>query len=291
MVPTVLSPQEVVQVFDGLRGVYLVIAMLLYGCGMRISEAMRLRMKDIDFDNKRIEIHQSKGDKSRTVPLPEELVAPLKRMMKSREVLHEHDLADGTASVWLPHALSRKYPSAHRELRWQFLFASDRLARDPRTRRLHRHHKRCDTFNSHLRRAVELAGLLKHVTSHTFRHCFATHLLWTGTDIRMIQELLGHEDVKTTMIYTHVVNQASVTSPLDRLNALALGSESMNTGDTMVEAKSEMASEAGVEQAGFTTAAIQVSPADGLIDPNLSNRGWTGRLKRWLAPAGCGTTN
>ena len=219
MAPTVMSPGEVGQVFEGLSGVYLVIAKLLYGCGMRISGAHRLRVKDIDFANKQIEIRQSKGNKSRLVPMPDDLIEPLRRFVKSREALHEHDLANGTASVYLPYALDRKYPSAHRELKWQYLFASHRLSRDPRTGRIHRHHLHSSTFPTHLRCAVEQAGIRKHVTSHTSRHCFATHLLWSGTDIRQIQQLLGHSDVKTTEIYTHVrnPNEAKVVSPLDRL--------------------------------------------------------------------------
>jgi integron integrase len=222
MVPTVMSPDEVGQVFKGLSGVPLVIAKLLYGCGMRISEAIRLRIKDLDFANKQIEIRDSKGGKSRLVPMPDHLVEPLKRWVASTEVLHRHDVADGVASVRLPHALSRKYPNAHRELRWQFLFPSARLARDPRTGRFHRHHVHRDTFCMHLRRAVTKAGLHKHITSHTFRHCFATHLLWSGTDIRMIQQLLGHADVKTTEIYTHVQNpkERRIVSPLDRMSSI-----------------------------------------------------------------------
>jgi len=219
MVPTVMSTREVGEVFDGLSGVHLTIAHLLYGCGLRISEAIRLRVKDLDFDNRRIEIHQAKGGKSRVVPMPEQLVEPLRRYLATRRALHEHDVAEGMASVWLPHALGRKYPHAHREFRWQYLFASSRFSRDPRTGRFHRHHLHSETFPKHLRKAVERAGLTKHVTSHTFRHCFATHLLWDGTDIRRIQTLLGHSDVKTTMIYTHVDNRLGpvVTSPLDRL--------------------------------------------------------------------------
>ena len=219
-IPTVLSPPEVNRVLAGLWGVYLVIAQLLYGCGMRISEALRLRVKDLDFENRMIAIYQSKGGKSRLVPMPETLVAPLERWVRSRTVLHEHDLSDGIASVWLPDALSRKYPSAHRELRWQYLFASSRLSRDPRTGRFHRHHLDADTFAKYLRVAVEAAKILKHVTSHTFRHCFATHLLHTGTNIRKIQQLLGHSDVKTTEIYTHVPDprDATTTSPLDQLS-------------------------------------------------------------------------
>lgn len=218
-IPTVMSAREVSRVFEGLEGVHLAIAQLLYGCGMRISEAIRLRVKDIDFENRLIEIHGAKGGKSRLVPLPDELAKPLKRFVESRRTLHEHDLADGTASVWLPYALHRKYPSAHREFRWQYLFASNRLSRDPRTGQRHRHHLHFETFSRHLKLAVDGAKIDKHVTSHTFRHCFATHLLGSGTDIRVVQELLGHSDVKTTMIYTHVLNRPglTVTSPLDRL--------------------------------------------------------------------------
>ena len=220
-IPTVLSEPEVQRVLDQLHGVHLVIAQLLYGCGMRISEALRLRVKDVDFDNSLLEIHQSKGDKSRIVPLPQELVEPLRRVLRSRRVLHEHDLDQGIASVWLPHALAKKYPSAASEWRWQFVFASDRLSRDPHSGAMHRHHLHRDTFPNRLRRAVEQAGITKAVSSHTFRHCFATHLLWSGTDIRKIQELLGHSDVATTMIYTHVVNchEQRIISPLDRLKS------------------------------------------------------------------------
>ena len=234
-IPTVMSTREVQDVLSYLNGVHEVIAKLLYGCGLRISEAVRLRVKDIDFDNRLIEIHQSKGGKSRLVPLPEDLVESLGRFMATRQAMHEHDMADGCASVWLPHALARKYPSAHREFCWQYLFASSRLSRDPRTGRYHRHHLQQDTFSRHLRRSVEKAGITKHVTSHTFRHCFATHLLWSGTDIRTIQELLGHSDVKTTMIYTHVLNRTDiqVISPLDRLGVDPLGTDRLETGQRL----------------------------------------------------------
>ena len=211
-IPTVLSPEEISGVLAGLTGPNLVIAKLLYGCGMRISEALRLRVKDLDFANGLIQIHQSKGDRSRYVPMPKDLVEPLTRLLKSRTALHEQDEADGVASVWLPHALATKHPNSHRELRWQYLFASARLSRDPRTRKFRRHHLHFDTFPKHLRKAVEGAEILKHVTCHTFRHCFATHLLRGGTDIRTIQELLGHQDVATTMIYTCLL----YTSPSPR---------------------------------------------------------------------------
>lgn len=218
-VPTVMSAAEVMRVFDGLQGTPLTIAKLLYGCGMRISEAVRLRVKDLDFDNRRIEIHQAKGNKSRIVPMPEMLVDALRRQLTLRRARYDQDVAEGIASAWLPYAVSKKYPNANRELRWQYLFASDRISRDPRTGRRHRHHIHHDTFSVHLRRAVERSEITKLVTSHTFRHCFATHLLWEGTDIRKIQVLLGHSDVKTTMIYTHVNNtgESAIVSPLDRL--------------------------------------------------------------------------
>lgn len=218
-IPSVMSKSEVTQVLSRLRGTYSLIGQLLYGCGMRISECLRLRVKDVDFDRMLIAIHHSKGDKSRLVPLPRKLVEPLKRLLESRRSLHDHDVANGEASVWLPHALARKYPSAHREFKWQFLFASARLSRDPKIGERHRHHLHSDTFPVHLRLAVQQAGIHKHVTSHTFRHSFATHLLQDGTDIRTIQELLGHSDIATTMIYTHVMNRPDirVTSPLDRL--------------------------------------------------------------------------
>lgn len=223
--PSVMSEAEVTTVLENLTGVYRLIAQLLYGCGMRISEVLRLRVKDIDFDRGLIEVHKSKGDKSRRVPLPAAVADRLREEIRARTLVHEQDTVRGEASVWLPHALDRKYPGAHRELKWQFLFTSQKFSRDPRSGRRHRHHLHADTFATHLRRAVRQAEVHKHVTSHTFRHSFATHLLQRGTDIRTIQELLGHADLKTTMIYTHVLNRADiqVVSPLDRLEARDTG--------------------------------------------------------------------
>ena len=234
-IPTVMSKSEVGRVLSFLSGIYLLIAQLLYGCGMRISECLRLRVKDIDFDQMLIEIHNSKGDKSRFVPLPRQMVEPLRRLMANRLELHERDLANGKASVWLPFALDRKFPAAHREFKWQFLFASAKFSRDPKTGKRHRHHLHTDTFPVHLRRAVQQAKLTKYATSHTFRHSFATHLLQDGTDIRTIQELLGHSDIATTMIYTHVLARPDVrvVSPLDRLDVPAVKETvSVRAGET-----------------------------------------------------------
>lgn len=220
-VPTVMSHDEVAGVLGELRGTYLLIAQILYGAGLRLSECLRLRTKDIDFDQMQIVVRHGKGKKDRLTPLPKELVEPLKKALRSRQILHDKDVDDGTASVWLPRAIGRKYPNAHREYKWQYLFASAKLSKDPRTGRLHRHHLHKGTFPTHLAIAVKRAGVNKLVTSHTFRHSFATHLLMDGADIRTVQELLGHADVKTTMIYLHVLNRVDVTvrSPLDRLVA------------------------------------------------------------------------
>jgi len=218
--PTVMSKQEVQRVLSQLVGIWKIIAQLLYGCGLRISEALRLRVMDFDFDQRQIVIHNSKGKKSRLVPLPESLVEDLQQLINNRRQLHEWDLENGMASVWLPHALNRKFPNAHREFKWQFLFASHRHSKNKRTGRMHRHHRHRDSFSQALRKAVGKSCVQKYITSHTFRHSFATHLLQAGIDIRTVQELLGHQDVSTTMIYTHVLfdENRPVLSPLDLLD-------------------------------------------------------------------------
>jgi len=220
-VPTVMSHDEVAAVLGELCGTYLLMAQILYGAGLRISECLRLRTKDIDFDQLQIVVRRSKGKKDRLTPLPKELVEPLRKLMRQRKILHDRDVDEGTASVWLPQAMSQKYPHAHRQFKWQYLFASAQFSKDPRSGRLHRHHLHKGTFPAQLATAVQRAGVNKLVTSHTFRHSFATHLLMDGADIRTVQELLGHADVKTTMIYLHVMNRVDVTvrSPLDRLVA------------------------------------------------------------------------
>lgn len=219
LLPTVLDEEEVASIFHQLSGVYLVVAQLLYGCGLRIGECLRLRIKDFDFSERTIRVFNSKGNSSRRVPLPEKLVETLSQLIERRRLLHEDDVRSGKASVWLPFALARKYPNAEKEFAWQYLFASVSFSRNKRTGKFHRHHIHWDTFTSRLRRAVRVIGMTKHVTCHTFRHSFATSMLNTGTDIRTIQELLGHKDVSTTMVYTHVMNQRPVQSPLDHMLA------------------------------------------------------------------------
>ncbi len=268
-IPTVMSEREVTGVLGELRGIYLVIAQLLYGCGMRIGECLRLRVKDIRFDRMQIEIHDSKGSKSRLVPLPVQLVEPLRRLVRSRGVLHEKDVESGEASVWLPYALTRKYPSAHREFKWQFLFASARFSRDPRSGRWHRHHLHWSTFADHLRRAVRAAGVMTHVTSHTFRHSFATHLLASGTDIRTIQELLGHNDIATTMIYTHVLNRKDITvvSPLDCL-------QPPPTAEKPVASVESDANEAGVAARSAIAGSGATASSDPISAASQPRRRW-----------------
>lgn len=217
--PSVLSEAEVARVLENVAGASSLVVQLMYGCGMRIKEALRLRYKDIDFNQMRIEVHRSKGGKSRFVPLPKTLAEPLARLLEERQRLHQRDLEAGQGRVWLPDAYEAKSPYAARQLAWQFLFASPKLSKDPRSGHECRHHLHADTVSAALRGAVRAAGIEKYVTAHTLRHCFATHLLQRGTDVRVIQELLGHSDLRTTMIYLHVCAQpeCQVVSPLDRL--------------------------------------------------------------------------
>ena len=271
-IPTVMSKPEVLRVLSSFNGVYLIIAQLLYGCGMRISECLRLRVKDIDFDQMLIEIHNSKGNKSRFAPLPKQLVEPLRRLVERRKELHQQDEANGVASVWLPNALASKYPNADREFKWQFIFASTRFSKDPKTGKRHRHHLQTETFTNHLKTAVEKADVQKHVTSHTFRHSFATHLLQDGTDIRTIQELLGHSDIATTMIYTHVLARPDVrvVSPLDRLNTEVRSVKEPSVKEPSVE----VAAKVDAERVESTEAAEASTPTSAeLAEKYVQERG------------------
>jgi len=217
--PSVLSVNEVQQILAAVEPQYSLMIKLLYGSGMRMSELLRLRIQDIDFDHRLITVHAAKGDKDRTTLLPDSLVEPLKQHLEIVKALHEQDQQEGFGAVWLPGALARKYPNAATEWPWQFLFPSAQLSRDPEAGVFRRHHVYDKTLQAAMQRAVKRAKINKRATLHTLRHSFATHLLMQGTDIREIQELLGHKSVETTMIYTHVVRElkTNAKSPLDML--------------------------------------------------------------------------
>ena len=217
--PVVLTVDEVSRVMVHLTGDKWLIAMLLYGGGLRLLEALRLRVKDLDFERGETTVREGKGDKDRVTTMPRAVVHSLQEHLQRVEVTHQQDLADGYGRVELPHALARKYPNANQEWCWQFVFPQERRWRNFKTGEQGRHHIDESLFSRSLKAAVKQAGLTKRVTSHTLRHSFATHLLADGYDIRTVQELLGHKDVRTTMIYTHVLNRGGrgVRSPADGL--------------------------------------------------------------------------
>lgn len=217
--PVVLSPDEVRRLFAQLDGMRSLMVMLLYGAGMRLMECVRLRVKDVDFDYAQIHIVMGKGNKDRVVPLPQKLALPLREQVAKVAHLHQSDLDQGHGEVYIPEALARKYPKAGREFRWQYLFPASRLSVDPASGVVRRHHLDHTVVQKAVREAARGAGINKRVSCHTLRHSFATHLLESGTDIRTVQELLGHSDVSTTMIYTHVLGKGAmgVGSPMDRL--------------------------------------------------------------------------
>ncbi len=217
--PTVLTHGEVATLLAGLSGTHRLMASLMYGTGMRLMECVRLRVQDIDFGYGQIAVRNAKGGKDRVVPLPERSVDALRRHLARVRELHQGDLKEGLGEVYVPEALSRKFPNAGRDWRWQYVFPSGRLSTDPRSGAVRRHHLHENALQKAVNRAAREAGIAKRVGTHTLRHSFATHLLQAGYDIRTVQELLGHADVSTTMIYTHVLNRGGkgVQSPLDAL--------------------------------------------------------------------------
>jgi len=217
--PVVMTTQEVERILGLIDGTKGLIARLLYGCGLRLMECMRLRVKDLDFNMNQVIVRSGKGDKDRVTMLPESLKPFLKEQLKKSKILHEKDLKDGLGEVELPFALTRKYRNAAKEWHWQYVFPSEKLSRHPRTGRIGRHHLNESVLQKAVKIAARKAGIPKPVSPHAFRHSFATHLLESGYDIRTVQELLGHNDVSTTMIYPHVMNRGGMgaKSPLDML--------------------------------------------------------------------------
>jgi integron integrase len=217
--PVVLTQAEAQRLLATTRGTPGLVVRLLYGTGMRLMEGLRLRVKDIDFERNQITIRGGKGDKDRVTMLPASIVPDLRAHIAERRRWHDKDLATGMADVELPHALERKYPNAGREWGWQYIFAAAGYSTDPRSGVIRRHHVHEKTIQRHVKEAARRAGINKPAHPHTLRHSFATHLLEAGYDIRTVQDLLGHSDVATTMIYTHVLNKGGrgVVSPLDRV--------------------------------------------------------------------------
>ena len=215
--PIVFSKMEAQKILSKLHEEKWIMVSLLYGAGLRLMDCLRLRVKDIDFDYKQITVRNGKGNKDRVTILPETVINPLEKHLLNVKELHNNDLKQGYGSVYIPHALSRKYPHADKELGWQYVFPAKNRSIDPRTDIVRRHHFSEASLHKTVKQAIKDAGIIKPGSCHTFRHSFATHLLENGYDIRTVQELLGHSDVSTTMIYTHVLNKGGhgVKSPLD----------------------------------------------------------------------------
>ena len=215
--PTVLTKEETLRLIGCLSGTHQLMAKLIYGSGIRLMECLRLRVKDLEFERRAIIVRDGKGAQDRVTVLPDSLIPLLQEHLQRVKALHQQDLARGFGSVYLPDALARKYPNADKEWSWQYVFPASSLSPDPRSGVVRRHHLHESSLQKAIKEAARLAGIVKPVGPHTLRHCFATHLLEAHYDIRTVQELLGHKDVKTTRIYTHVLNRGglAVRSPLD----------------------------------------------------------------------------
>ena len=217
-IPVVLTKEEVKQILENLTSIYQLIVYLMYGCGLRMSEVLNIRVKDIDFGFDKVYMWDSKSLKDRTIPLPQSIKQRLLAQIDYVKDLHHKDLKDGYGSVYMPYLYEKKFPKAKMETMWQYLFPMTKVSKDPRSGTLRRHHIHPKTLGRNIKVASQKVNLNKRVTSHIFRHSYATHLLQAGIDLRSIQELLGHKSVETTMIYTHVVsemNKAKLVSPLD----------------------------------------------------------------------------
>ena len=217
--PAVFTLDEIKTVFSHLSGTYLLMAEILYGAGLRLMELARLRIKDIDFESDTIFVRSGKGDKDRSTVLPAAVKDRLRDHRSQIKALHERDLLEGYGRVYLPDALARKYPSADKQWAWQYVFPSSKISVDPRSGKVGRHHISDTPIQEAIKRALRKSGIAKHASVHTLRHSFATHLLQAGVNIREVQDLLGHKNVETTMVYTHVLRNMSNApkSPLDRL--------------------------------------------------------------------------
>ena len=278
--PVVLSVEEVTSVIQNLSGIQWVIGCLLYGTGMRLTEALKLRVKDIDFERNIIIVRDAKGEKDRTVPFPQFLKDPLRLHLVKVKALHEKDLLKSLGRTTLPYALERKYPNANSEWKWQYVFPSGKLSSDPRTGLIGRWHLYPSIMQDSVSAAVKAAGLNKKVSCHTFRHSFATHLLDTGTDIRTVQVLLGHSDIKTTMIYTHVTLEKGVgtKSPLDRIAAEFIKKVPESGTNDIDRNEADLKLQPATPQENLVMHSV-VTKVDDFTAPKIK---WRQRIRRWL---------